>query len=318
MWLLQPRQGELRLARDLAEVIRLILERRIDRHAKLYEVNGEPSVLGDLPALAELFTDEQLREFLDRPDSLEGRRAPGPSEEVPYLDSISPLGATEDAFAEDFYEPAPRRRAPVVIAIAAALVILAGGGYLASHRASARTSAEAIAGLPPARVAPAAPAPLPPPTPAPSPPAAVVAAAAPARAPAPRQSRAEPAPRGMGRTAPRVRTAGVETNSPRTYEELVREGEKQVEAGRANRAMDLFDQALRLNPEGPEALNGMGYGWLDRGDPRRATLLFQRAFWKDGHLAAALFGLGEAYRAQDRRKEARDAFHVYLLRFPAS
>ena len=37
---------------------------------------------------------------------------------------------------------------------------------------------------------------------------------------------------------------------------------------------------------------------------------------EDSGLSSALYGLGKSYRAQGRNKEARDAYRVYLLRFP--
>src|SRR5687768_1960265 len=41
-WLLQIRRGELRLINELSELIRLILERRVDRKALLFKITEEP------------------------------------------------------------------------------------------------------------------------------------------------------------------------------------------------------------------------------------------------------------------------------------
>src|SRR4051794_7800114 len=54
-WLLQIRRGELRLITDLAELIRLVLERRVDRNSLLYRISEEPRAIADVPELAELF-----------------------------------------------------------------------------------------------------------------------------------------------------------------------------------------------------------------------------------------------------------------------
>src|SRR3954470_313958 len=54
-WLLQIRPGELRLITDLAELIRLVLERRVDRRSLLYRISEEPRAIADVPELAELF-----------------------------------------------------------------------------------------------------------------------------------------------------------------------------------------------------------------------------------------------------------------------
>jgi tetratricopeptide (TPR) repeat protein len=80
--------------------------------------------------------------------------------------------------------------------------------------------------------------------------------------------------------------------------------------------MELFEEASRIRPEGAEALAGMAYGWLDRGDAQRAIPLFMRALEQNDSLAPALFGLGTAYREQGRRNEALETFRRYLARFP--
>jgi TolA-binding protein len=383
VWLLQIRPGELRLVREFSEVIRFILERRVDRKALVYEIAGEPRTLGEIPELANLFGDEQL----PRPTE---ERALRPSEEVPYLDSISPLGATESAFADDFYDVPLQSRLPRLLALGLGLVAVAGGGLWAvrhfggaspesmlasvteSHTTSSPPSVPAAApAVPPAKPTPAPVAEIPAalPAAAPAPAAAVVAAPAPVpaappiAAAAPAVPPASPAPvaasdHGSAPDAAKVAhptaahhpvahvaakepphvakepvhvaakepphvaakekvAAHDDPLTPHGYDDLVREGDRQMAAGHAKRAGQLFEQAMAENPEGSGALNGMGYAMLDRGDATRAIPLFQHAFWKDAHLSTALFGLGEAYRALGRRKEALDAFRVYLLRFPA-
>jgi tetratricopeptide (TPR) repeat protein len=101
-----------------------------------------------------------------------------------------------------------------------------------------------------------------------------------------------------------------------TYDDLVRDGDRQLEKGRVKRAMELFAEASRLRPEGAEALAGMAYGWLERGDAQRAIPLFVRAIKQNDGLASALFGLGTAYQEQGRRDEALETFRRYLARFP--
>jgi hypothetical protein len=377
MWLLQIRRGELRIVKDLAELKRLVLERRVDRGALLYPITDDASPVGEMTELAPLFEASGRPASVAGSDGVDLERSFG-SEEVPYLDSISPLGATETAFGDEFDAP-PRSRGPQVLITLVVLAALGGGGYLAFQRmrpavvatAPAPASAPAAPAVPtsappPAPVAAAVP---PPPAPEPAPalpsepalPAATpspAAAAAPAPAPA-----AEPAPAAAAAPAPApavvavakpepavkaepaakpepaARSAPAEKPEPaakpaaaakvaaapapaaalaqRSYEDLVAEGDRAIEAGRTARAKTLFEQASRQRPTGAAALGGLGYVALDKGDARSALSFFQRAFQHDASFAPALFGLGEAYRELGRRAEALTAFRLYLTRFPS-
>src|SRR5581483_2247136 len=112
----------------------------------------------------------------------------------------------------------------------------------------------------------------PPPKPAPAKPAHA--------APPPAHHALAQAPAPANRPAHQDPLAG-----PRSYDELVREGDRQMTSGHAKRAAELFEQAIALQPDGAGALNGMAYAYLDRGDAQRAIPLFQRAFWKDAHMS---------------------------------
>jgi tetratricopeptide (TPR) repeat protein len=129
------------------------------------------------------------------------------------------------------------------------------------------------------------------------------------------EKRAPVAARVPARTRPEPRE---EPASHQSYESLVKEGDRLIESGKTKRAMGLFEEANRLRPDGVAALTGIAYGWLDRGDARRAAEFFQRAMIKDGHYPPALFGLGEAYREQGRKAEALSAFRLYLSRYPST
>jgi len=332
-WVLQIRRGELLLVQDLGEIKRLIAERRIDPEALLYEVANSRSV-GSLPEFADLFDPTAKQSAASEAasgDRASDDRAPFPTEEVPYLDSISPLGATEDAFGDD-YEPV-QRRTPIIFAATAALVLVGAGGYFALRHPSPPASMAALViaptpvSPPPKAITPAQ-EPPPPVAPAPAPtPAAATPSAIPIEPPAPpAQEPAAPTPTAAVEVAakhPAAATPGRETPvqggprpAQRTYDDLVREGDKQLEKGHSKRAMELFEEASRIHPEGAEALAGMAYGWLDRGDAQRAIPLFMHALKQNDSLAPALFGLGTAYREQGRRNEALETFRRYLVRFP--
>jgi tetratricopeptide (TPR) repeat protein len=394
-WLLQIRRGELRLIQDLSELIRLVLERRVDRQALLYPLTEEPRSIGEMPELAELFNSEATpAPKLAGSDSVGGSDGDSSfgQDEVPYLDTISPLGSTEDAFG-DYYAP-PRRRAPAVLGVLALVAAVGGGAYYLALQRNATPAVAVAASAAPAAPTPA-PAPTPPPAlpppvaaqpPAPTPPAPAPAPAAPAAAVAPiptpapapaaaaavsalppwpeakAEAKAEakpepkkaaaaapakavalastkpateierpaptPAPRGRATREARAEAGPAPRPAPaaepkpagasaRSYQDLVREGDQLIEAGKTNKALALFEEANRVRPDGAAALAGMAYAWLDRGDTRRAVSLFQRAVRNDGNYAPALFGLGEAYREQGQRGEAVETFRRYVSRFPS-
>jgi hypothetical protein len=211
-WLLQIRRGELRLVTDLAELIRLVLERRVERTSLLYRITEEPRAIADVPELAELFDAPKTPPPQAAHREVSGTFDPD-SDEVPDLESISPLGSTADAFGDDYYE-VPRSRWPAALLVVVGLAVVGGGGYLAlRHTGAIAPPLAAVPPLAPVTLPPpvaAAPAPAPtpppaaipaPPAPEPTPPPAPVAAKAPEPTPAPPPA-AGPGP--AGRLAPEL------------------------------------------------------------------------------------------------------------------
>src|SRR6185436_18729803 len=192
-WLLQIRRGELRLINDLAELIRLVLERRVDRTALLYRISEHPRAIADVPELAELFDSPSTPPpRLSGPDAVSGSFDPN-SNDVPDLESISPLGSTDTAFG-DYYDEVPRSRAPAAFLVLIGLAALGGGGYFVlRHNGSTSAPLAAVpAPAPPPVTLPPPAASAPAPTPAPT--AAATPAPAPEPAPTPAASLPPPAP----------------------------------------------------------------------------------------------------------------------------
>jgi hypothetical protein len=174
---------------------------------------------------------------------------------------------------------------------------------------------------PPAAVAP--PAPVLPPGPAPSPPAPVApapaapAAAAPAPAPvAPRppvtKPSEEPAP---ARPAARELASGGDAH-PRSYEHLISEADRAIENGQTAKAQKLYDEALKLQPNGVAAVTGSAYVLLDKQKPLAAIDSFKRALSGAPTFGPALFGLAEAYRLEGQPAPAITAYRRYLEASP--
>jgi predicted Zn finger-like uncharacterized protein len=246
----------------------------------------------------------------------------------------------------------PARRSGPKILGALVLVGVVAAGYWGWRRAAEpkdAAAAPAVPAAPAVAVAPApkptpappppAPAPLPAATAAPAPPAPAVAAApappptpvaaaaAPARLPAPPPGGPADEPAGAdgapasGRhasdSARRVAAAGADVPvGHRTYEQLVAEGDHALENGNTVKAQKMFDEALRLQPDGVAAVTGSGYLLLDRQKPLAAIGMFKRALANAPSFPQALFGLGEAYRSQGNPTEAIEAYRKYLAAAP--
>ena len=162
---------------------------------------------------------------------------------------------------------------------------------------------------PPVAAAPVAPAPAPavaPPLPAPGTPSPAAATKAAAVAP---PTEASKAPTGTPKTA----EAGAQ---PRSYERLVEEGDGALENGQTAKAQKMYDEALRLQPNGVAAMTGSAYLLMDRRRPLAAIGLFKQALSNAPNYAPALFGLGEAYRSEGEAAQAIESYKRYLDQSP--
>ena len=200
---------------------------------------------------------------------------------------------------------------------------LPGIGPASSPSAASPPSAPPVAAVPPAPVPPPAPAPTsapsaaaapasPPPAPAPaSPRGAPVAAAPPPVVPAAPPSQ-EPA---SARPPSRDLAAGGDAR-PRDYDHLIKEADHAIENGQTAKAQKLYEEALRLQPNGVAAVTGSAYVLLDKQKPLAAIDTFKRALSGAPSFSPALFGLGEAYRLEGEPVQAIAAYKRYLEASP--
>jgi hypothetical protein len=175
----------------------------------------------------------------------------------------------------------------------------------------------------PAAIAPpaAAPAPAaPPPAAAPSlADAAVAAAPAPTAAPPPPPPPVAAAPKPVpAAETPKPTPAAppAADSRPKTYERLVADADRALENGQTAKAQKLYDDALRMQPNGVAAMTGSAYVLMDKHKPLGAIGLFKQALSNSPHFAPALFGLGEAYRLQGNAAQAIEAYKSYLEQSP--
>jgi len=102
----------------------------------------------------------------------------------------------------------------------------------------------------------------------------------------------------------------------KSYERLVADADRLLENGQTTRAQKLYDEALQMQPNGVAALTGSGFLQLDRQKPLAAISLFKRAIARASGYPPALFGMGEAYRAQGYTVLAIDYYKQYLATAP--
>jgi cytochrome c-type biogenesis protein CcmH/NrfG len=188
----------------------------------------------------------------------------------------------------------------------------------------ANTPAPASSAVPAPASPPVAPS-TPSPAAAPAVPAAPVAAAPVAPAPpvaaAPTAPASPAAPSRPGAPSSEESGQGVPTAEssrprPRSYEQLVADADRALGNGSTTRAQKLYEEALKLQPNGVAAMTGTAYVLLDKQKPLAAIDMFKRALSSSPGFPQALFGLGEAYRAQGSPAQAVEAYKHYLESSP--
>jgi tetratricopeptide (TPR) repeat protein len=108
---------------------------------------------------------------------------------------------------------------------------------------------------------------------------------------------------------------GADTR-PKNYEHLIAEADRAIENGKTAQAQKLYDEALKLQPNGVAAVTGAAYVLLDKQKPLAAIDSFKRALASAPTFAPALFGLGEAYRLEGQPAPAIAAYKRYLEASP--
>ena len=143
----------------------------------------------------------------------------------------------------------------------------------------------------------------PPPPPPPAPPKMEAPPPAPEKAPA---MVVEPPPE---KPAPR-------RAEPRTAASLIAEARRLRDRGKAEKALDLYGQAVEIDPDNAAALAGRGWCYLDMSQYAPAEASFQGALEREAGQDEALMGLAETYRYQGRRADAVKYYERYLALHP--
>ena len=121
-------------------------------------------------------------------------------------------------------------------------------------------------------------------------------------------------------TAPVPATPPVPGSHPATlsdepgpgYESALAQADRLLENGSTEKAFKLYEKALKLRPDGAEALAGLGYVMLDKDRAGPAVSYFEKALAQAPSFGPAVFGMGEALRASGQESRALEMYRRYL------
>jgi predicted Zn finger-like uncharacterized protein len=344
-WRVRQANGNIFTFRELTTLQKWIIEQKVSRDDEISLSGDQWKRLGNIAELASFF---QVVEAAERgkagpavtpvPMSLPvyGLTLQAPPAYPPPAYPGPPYGTTPSAplpIPEYRQEPLPAAPAPVPtvevdlgpeelssvkkgrvgrFALAVLVFLVAGGGaawFLAPELFAPllppKPAGDAAAVAVPItiEVKPSAPEPSPPPAPTP------------VAAPEPVVERAvEPPPEPIGGKAPApVAKAPALPKGPKA---LLAEAERLREAGKVDRALDLYGRVVEEDPSNVEALTGRALCYFDLGRYPPAEASFQAALGLAPDEPDALLGLAETYRWQGKTEDAIRYYEKYLAKHP--
>ncbi|HEX9053257.1 MAG TPA: tetratricopeptide repeat protein [Anaeromyxobacter sp.] len=346
-WRVRQANGNIFTFRELTTLQKWIIEQKVSRDDEISLSGDQWKRLGNIAELASFFQVVEAAErgkaapavtpvpmplpvygvTLQAPPAY----APPPAFGMPY--GTTPAPAPLPA-AEHRQEPLPAAPGPVPTvevdlgpeelasvrkgrvgraALAILVLLVAGGGVawflapgLFARLLPRRAPADAGAVAVPLTIElrpPAPPAPEAAPPPATTPPP--VAAPEPVPEPA-----VEPLPEPIGR--PPAKAPAV----PRGPKALLAQAETLREAGKLERALDLYGRVADEDPSNVEALTGRALCYFDLGRYPPAEASFQAALGIAPDEPDALLGLAETYRWQGKAEDAIRYYEKYLAKHP--
>lgn len=96
------------------------------------------------------------------------------------------------------------------------------------------------------------------------------------------------------------------------YDRALSDADRLLENGATEKAFRLYERALKMRPDGAEALAGLGYVMLDKERPGSAVGYFDKALAQAPNYGPAVFGMGEALRANGQDNRALEMYRRYL------
>ncbi|MBN2717102.1 MAG: zinc-ribbon domain-containing protein [Deltaproteobacteria bacterium] len=99
--------------------------------------------------------------------------------------------------------------------------------------------------------------------------------------------------------------------------QLLRKASAAQQAGRSNEAVSLFSLVLEKDPENIEALNGLGYAYLDLGSRGQAIAKFKRALTVNPGFGPSQIGMAQTYKGMGQNAEALKWYEKYIATNPS-
>jgi tetratricopeptide (TPR) repeat protein len=121
-----------------------------------------------------------------------------------------------------------------------------------------------------------------------------------------------------GKTAPPPPSGEGETPAPSgDYNKMIVQANRMSENGKVDAAKKLYEKALQANPNGVEALTGLGYCELDKERFLSAVDYFKHALAVSPEYGDALIGLAESYKVRGEKSQASEYYRRYLKAQPS-
>lgn len=253
-----------------------------------------------------------------------GRQA-SPSQELASLDAWAADGQRGDDVSGEFdtsVVPNKRRGVKLTLGLVVTAAMAMGIVFLVNRFGTAGKVTPGASALAPGAPREESPGPSAPPIP--TPPSAVEAA--PAAAPVPAHAAAASPHGAPTDSSPKAAAAGASAAeagkpkaegsegapAPASYDKMVSDADRLLENGATDRALNLYERALKLQPNGVDALTGMAYAALDKERVGLAIGYFERALTQAPSYGPAMFGLAEALRTQGQEARALEGYRRYL------
>jgi predicted Zn finger-like uncharacterized protein len=99
---------------------------------------------------------------------------------------------------------------------------------------------------------------------------------------------------------------------PLTFDQLLDRAQRLRDQDQAERAMSLYEKAIDMEPNDPDAHTGMGWCYVDMEEPDAAVGSFKQALAAAPRFTDAHMGLAEAYRMKGMKRDAVKHYRAYL------
>jgi len=113
-----------------------------------------------------------------------------------------------------------------------------------------------------------------------------------------------------------ARASPLDAKKQRAVKAFLADARRMRNRGHPEAALEIYGQAIEVDPANGDALAGRGSCYLDLSQYEPAEASFRAALGADAENGAALMGLAETFRYEGRRTEAVKYYEQYLAAHP--